>query len=385
MATTLSRPEPNNSSIKPVLFSVLLLAAAYALLGLSLTERPSHMALMQRCVLMSGNLSRIWSVANVEVGLAYFGVFFGMAYYVLATREARDQHLRDLAYALAYVFGSFAIDSYCVARFSPFVALLIGDAVVMTFAFIVSRRMWFQRLLGVFVPLIFLTCGFGHLLEGMSFWKLTYPVNVPWSMVTGDIGFAVLVNSSRFPGFIRGQDIQAELAASRLDQARQSAFFSNVLHAVTDGKLRYHPSGIPLVLGDGDKKASMPISRANLAEARDAVHRVATEQRYPQSRIDDMLTSGGEAMMNAVTHGENGTLDIVARDSFLQLWVRDRGKGIPIDDIPNATLRSGWSSRGTLGAGFTLIMGLVDELDLATGNDGTLLVLTFSRDLSPSK
>src|SRR2546430_7579572 len=36
---------------------------------------------------------------------------------------------------------------------------------------------WFQRLLGVFVPVIFLTCGLGHFLEGLSYWKLTYDVN----------------------------------------------------------------------------------------------------------------------------------------------------------------------------------------------------------------
>ncbi|HEY3332570.1 MAG TPA: ATP-binding protein [Capsulimonadaceae bacterium] len=366
-------------SQRAILYSVLLLTFAYALLGLSLTERPDHMDLMSRCVLMSPNLSRIWSVANVEVGLAYFGVFFGMLYYVVATREARSQHLRDLLLAVAYVIGSFIIDLICVMHFQPFTALLIGDAAVMTFTLIVSRRLWFQRLLGVFVPLIFLTCGFGHLLEGMSFWKLTYPVNVPWSMVTADIGFAVLVNSSRFPGFIRGQDIQEEMFALQLAQRKQNAFLQSVLFAVTEGRLIYHTVADDLPAQLSRVGETLRLTRETLREGRARAEDVAHRLGFPADRIDALTTAAGEAMMNAIVHATEADLWICGNDREIQLWIQDKGTGIALDDLPKAALMKGWSTRGTLGMGFSLMLSCADAVDLATGEDGTTVVITVRR------
>ncbi len=209
--------------ISPWVLSVLLLTIAYGLLGLTFTEPLSHASIMQRCVLVNPKMARIWSVGNVEIGLAYFGVFTGMVGYFVQIFRHNRGHLTDLFYACLYLTVSFLIDFICVSQFSPFVALLIGDAIVMTFTVIISRHVWFQRLLGVFVPIIFLTCGMGHFLEGLSYWHMTYQLNVPWTMVTADIGFAVLVNSARFPAFIRGQDVveelkEANLRAAELDQ-----------------------------------------------------------------------------------------------------------------------------------------------------------------------
>jgi len=183
---------------------VLVLIIAYGLLGLTLTEPLSHQEIMRRCVLVDPQRARIWSVGNVEIGLAYAGVFAGMLYYFLKIYSRNREHMLDFGLAMSYLLCSFALDYYCVKTFHPFFAMLIGDAIVMTFTVLVSRKLWFQRLLGVFVPMIFFTCGVGHFLEGLSYWQLTYTFNTPWTMVTADVGFAILVNASRFPAFIRG-------------------------------------------------------------------------------------------------------------------------------------------------------------------------------------
>ncbi len=84
---------------------------------------------------------------------------------------------------------------------------------------------------------MFFTCGVGHLLEGMSYWKLTYPVNVPWTMVTADIGFAILVKAVCFPAFIRGQDVLTELAQARQEAEAKPRFFRDVMRSATEGRL----------------------------------------------------------------------------------------------------------------------------------------------------
>jgi hypothetical protein len=109
MSTTIA-PEPTAS--RPWanwVVPILLLAGAYGLLALTFTEQLSHSALMQRCVLMDPKLARVWSVGNVEIGLAYFGVFFGMLFYFIGLYRESRQHLTDLCFALLYVFGSFVL------------------------------------------------------------------------------------------------------------------------------------------------------------------------------------------------------------------------------------------------------------------------------------
>jgi anti-sigma regulatory factor (Ser/Thr protein kinase) len=359
------------------IFPGLLLCCAYGLLGLTGIEHPP--GVMSRCVLMNPNLSRIWSVGHIEIGLSYFGVFLGMAYYLLRAAKADKTHLHDLGLGFAYLLGSFLLDFVCVRFFTPWVALLIGDAIVMTFTLIVSRQLWFQRLLGVFVPLVFVTCGFGHFMEGLSYWKLTYPVNVPWTMVTADIGFAILVNAARFPAFIRGQDIVSEINELKAETDAKQAFFRDVLLSVTEGKLRLCQDqqdlpkplpqvGTPVAL----TKETLGITRHAAADAAHALH-------FPPERIDSLMTALGEAAMNAVVHGGGGETVIRAGGETLQAWVCDHGSGIQMAQLPRATLERGFSTKDSLGHGFWMMLHTADHVDLLTSPRGTTLVLTVNR------
>lgn len=358
----------------------LLLAFAYGLLGLTLVEHPGHEALMSRCVLMDAKLSRVWSVAHIEIALSYLGVFLGMVYHLARVARTDRTHLVDLSRGFLYVILSFILDTVCVWRFQPFMALLIGDAIVMTFTAFVSRQFWFQRLLGVFVPLVFLTCSFGHLMEGLSFWKLTYPLNVPWTMVTGDVGFAVLVNAARFPAFIRGQDLVNELDAMRAEAAARQEFVRDVMLSATQGRLRLSDSVQNLPGQLATSKEKIVLTRETLGQARHAALAAAHAQGFRPARADALQTAVGEAAMNAVVHGSGGVCSISAGDHKVQVRIEDTGAGIQWTELPKATLERGYSTRGSLGHGFWLILQCVDRIDLHTSTSGTTLVLTFDAD-----
>lgn len=361
-----------------------MLATMYSLLLLSYTQSYAMGDLMNRCVLMNPKLSRIWSVANVEIGVGYFGVFGAMTFYFIKIRRHQSQHLHDLQLAFAYLVGSFILDYLCVRNLSPFVALLVGDAIVMTFTLFVSRQLWFQRLLGVFVPMIFFTCGMGHFLEGISYWKLTYPLNVPWAMVTADIGFAVLVNAARFPAFIKGSDIQDEMDKMQVAALAHQQLFRDVLFSVTDGKLRFHAdsSGLPEMLPERAKMIDLNIH--NLSGARAMVRKVADDCDFPDDRIDLLMTASGEALMNAIVHGKNGSVTVRADSGSVQVWITDEGAGIPLQDLPSATLQKGWSSAGTMGIGFPLMLSTSDTVDIATSDKGTTVVVTVGANHADS-
>lgn len=376
-------PSPQRPAFFVWILPILLLCCAYGLLGLTQTEQLSHADIMQRCVLVNPNLSRIWSVGHVEIGLAYMGVFLGMGFYLLKASKTESTHLRDLGLGLAYLLGSFLLDFFCVWKFSPFTALLVGDAVVMTFTLLVSRQLWFQRLLGIFVPLVFLTCSLGHFMEGLSYWRLTYPVNVPWTMVTADIGFAILVNAARFPAFIRGQDIVGEIQELKAEAAAKQSFFRDVLRSVTENRLHLCLSDADLPAPLPDAGAPLPLSRETLGQTRRAAVAAARARHFPEERIDCLQTSLGEAIMNAVVHGGGGQAHVRADDDTLQVWIHDQGTGIQMMQLPRVTLERGFSTKDSLGHGFWLMLHTADQVHLLTGATGTTLVLTLAREGAP--
>lgn len=401
-SSPLPSPKPPHK-VSPWALPILVLAVAYALLALTFTEQLSHQEIMQRCVLVDPSRARIWSVGNVEIGLAYLGVFGGMVFYFLRLYARSRRHLADLGLALAYLLGSFALDYFCVQNFHPFTALLVGDAVVMTFTVMVSRQMWFQRLLGVFVPVIFLTCGVGHFLEGLSYWQLTYTINTPWTMVTADIGFAVLVNASRFPAFIRGEDVVAELAVTKtraenlqaeIDarmraeaekeaaQARVGTILRDVLASVTGGRLRlcHEESELPPMMGAPSDAIALT-ETDGLRELRRRTREAALSLGFSEGRWQDLMTAASECGMNAIVHAGGG-LARVGTDGrgTIQVRVEDVGRGIAVEHLPRATLEKGYTTAGTLGQGMKMMLQAVDRVWLMTGPGGTTIVLEQERD-----
>jgi len=215
-----------------------------------------------------------------------------------------------LGLAMACIFCSFLLDLTCVLNF--------------------SRQIWFQRLLGVFVPLVFFTGGVGHPLEGVSYWKLTYPVNVPWTMVT-------------------------------------------------DGHLRLcmEPSDLPSPLPQISQKC--PLNREIMTDFRHQAAQAAKERSLAVERINELNTAVGEAVMNAVVHGGGGEAEVCADEDAVQAWIKDRGTGIQMTELPRATLELGYSTKNSLGHGFWLMLRAADTIHLLTGASGITLVIPLAQ------
>jgi len=91
----------------------------------------------------------------------------------------------------------------------------------------------------------------------------------------------------------------------------------------------------------------------------------------------------GDAIMNAVVHANGGVAEIRADRDRFQVSIEDNGPGIQLDRLPRATLEKGYSTAGSLGHGFWIILPTIDRLDILTGSDGTRMVLTFDRVRPP--
>ena len=162
---------------------------------------------------------------------------------------------------------------------------------------------------------------------------------------------------------------------------RQRRFLREMLAGLTEGRLRLcdSPDDLPAPLPRCE--ATVELHPNTLRDARRAAVRAAAEAGIPDTRTDDLITAVGEATMNAVVHAQTGEAQIFddPQNGLVQVWVRDNGGGIAEDKIHRATIERGFTTAGTLGHGFWLILQTVDRMYLLTGASGTTVVLEQER------
>jgi len=179
----------------------------------------------------------------------------------------------------------------------------------------------------------------------------------------------------------------ASADALRESQLQTRIFLRDILASVTEGKLllcdspadlpkRLTPVGEPIAL----TQQSVVTLRRRVTEAAEIVG-------LEQDRTNDLITAVGEAGMNAVVHAGGGTavVGVDPANHAVQVWIEDRGGGIAVNDLPRATLERGFTTAGTFGHGFWLILKTVDRVWLLTGTTGTTVVIEQLQEIpSPS-
>ncbi|WP_165864191.1 CHASE3 domain-containing protein [Capsulimonas corticalis] len=193
----------------------------------------------------------------------------------------------------------------------------------------------------------------------------------------------LIVLAIRFVGQYLRERTRVEAENLRLVEAardaamQQRVFLKDVLASVTEGRLALcdTEAELPAALAVYGETISLANSH-NLRFLRHAAANAARACGFSEDRIQDLVTSVSEAGMNAVTHGGGGQA-VVRTDghSRVQVWVTDQGKGIAMSSLPQSTLERGYSSAGSLGHGFWLMLKMCDKISLLTGSQGTSVVL----------
>lgn len=170
---------------------------------------------------------------------------------------------------------------------------------------------------------------------------------------------------------------------------QQKKFLKDVLSSVTEGRLTLCDSTNELpapfavshsttMSPDADlSPAPVSLTSESLHQLRRQVEMVATACGLPMERQWDFLMAVGEASMNAVVHAGGGVGQVFgnAETGRVQVWIADHGAGIELASLPRATLERGYSTAGTFGHGFWLILQTCDRVYLLTGALGTTVVL----------
>jgi anti-sigma regulatory factor (Ser/Thr protein kinase) len=161
------------------------------------------------------------------------------------------------------------------------------------------------------------------------------------------------------------------------EHAKQRVFLREVLASVTGGRLHLCDSDadLPTALPEVSPHISLSIT-GGLSELRHATKIAALALNFEADRWQDLITSVGEAAMNAAVHGGGGQGCVCADErGTVQVWIVDQGQGIDVQDLPRAALSTGYTTAGSLGHGMKMMLESTDRLWLLTGSAGTTVVI----------
>src|SRR5262249_49359737 len=111
---------------------------------------------------------------------------------------------------------------------------------------------------------------------------------------------------------------------------------------------------------------------------RDTIQRIARCAGMTDDRVEDLTLCASEAVTNALKHAGGGNVSLDHQAGTVRVPVADQGSGIDQLQLPRATLMKGYSTRASMGLGFTLMHELADRLYLNTGPHGTTVILEMA-------
>jgi anti-sigma regulatory factor (Ser/Thr protein kinase) len=190
-----------------------------------------------------------------------------------------------------------------------------------------------------------------------------------------------MLDDERFDGVAFVLDIterkRAENALLEVDAFNRD-FYRRTILLATGGKLEIvEPKDLEAPRGKPAGRwavASCEEYSASIRHARD----VGQSLGLAGQKLHDFMSCVGEMMSNAMKHAGSGEAACYETDSSVIFVVADKGPGIPAINLPDIAFVHGFSTKGTGGLGFKLIIDCADKVYLATGPHGTTLAVEIN-------
>lgn len=166
------------------------------------------------------------------------------------------------------------------------------------------------------------------------------------------------------------------------EEAGRRRFYRDALQAVTRGKLilSEYDELEEHWAGCGELVDGVALETpADVPEARRRVEAAMEARGFCTDTTFNMVTCVSEAATNVVKYGPPGRLEIRVDDTAIRIRLDDVGPGIAFANLPRAVLMPGFSTAPSLGLGYSILLEMSDRVHLATGEQGTRLILEAGR------
>jgi anti-sigma regulatory factor (Ser/Thr protein kinase) len=117
--------------------------------------------------------------------------------------------------------------------------------------------------------------------------------------------------------------------------------------------------------------------RQDIPMSRESAKIQLLKNEMNQTQVMSILLVISEATTNILKHAEEGKMTITLNERRLYVVVEDKGPGFDLKLLPNMTLLTGYSTKKSLGQGFTLMMKMAEQVLLSTTSEGSVIILMF--------
>ncbi len=205
---------------------------------------------------------------------------------------------------------------------------------------------------------------------------------VAYLLVNGTVVVAVgMVQRSRLRAERLAASLQEHARLLQKSEAHKREFYKQTIRAATNGKL------IITDRDEIDRFAGEPVrewqlsSLEDVSKARVEATAAARQAGIDESRVYDFMACVVESSGNAAKHAASGRASLHVLGDKLVFVVKDAGPGIGAMQLPDVALTRGYTTAGTLGMGYKVMISFADRVYLATDEQGTTVALELA--LSP--
>ncbi|WP_419878867.1 ATP-binding protein [Brevibacillus centrosporus] len=174
-------------------------------------------------------------------------------------------------------------------------------------------------------------------------------------------------------------DVTEAITEERRRQRREWEIYRDILGVVTQNKLLLlSDEELFFLLRNGRKSFAMDLrAPEHLADLRRACKRSLEPLGLSDKRILQFMVAVSEAASNTLKHGDGGMITVYTscEQHMCRVVIHDQGQGILLEELPRATLQQGYSTRESLGAGFSVMLQYCDRVYLGSSFAGTKLIL----------
>lgn len=122
------------------------------------------------------------------------------------------------------------------------------------------------------------------------------------------------------------------------------------------------------------------LEKQDIPKARNKAKEVLQCLGLSQSKISSYILLISEGITNVLKHARDGRLLLVQTKQSLNVIIEDKGPGFPLKILPYTVLTEGYSTKKSLGQGFTLMLKLANKVLLKTSKEGSTVVLVFENE-----
>jgi anti-sigma regulatory factor (Ser/Thr protein kinase) len=149
-----------------------------------------------------------------------------------------------------------------------------------------------------------------------------------------------------------------------------SAVTQEKFSLITNEEVIKYKEGTVFCDGTIKTRSDIPTCRTRAKEALEI-------EGFSNSTIMSWLLVLSEAITNTIKHAEEGKMTLIKDAHEVRFVIEDNGPGFSLEELPKMTLQAGYSTKKSMGQGFTLMMKMANRVLLYTSPKGAILILCF--------